>query len=131
MTFFYQSKKCFDYICLLSCKKHPSIIKKFFVWLWVGALKQLIHVFCKKRKNLFTALALISFSKGLNVDILFLQKHTNSLQDTFIHPPEPYEAFFIMHRCGLLGFFWTADKNSALCHCRVAKAKQDFRLQYL
>ncbi len=38
----------------------------------------------------------------------------DSLQEDFIHPPEPCEAHFIMDGCALLDFFWTVEKKHLL-----------------
>ncbi len=45
--------------------------------------------------------------------IFFLQKCTNSLQEAFIHAPEPCEARFIMDARTLFDVFWTVEQN----HC--------------
>ncbi len=43
--------------------------------------------------------------------MFFLQKHIDSLQEAFVHPPEPCEARFIMDRCDYLHFFWTVEQK--------------------
>ncbi len=44
----------------------------------------------------------------LNMDV-FLQKHMDSLQEAFIHPPESCEACFNMGGCALFDYFWTVE----------------------
>ncbi len=59
--------------------------------------------------------------------IFFLKECINSLQEAFIHPPEPREARFIMDGCALLDFFWTGKKKtSAHCHFKAWKGKEFF-----
>ncbi len=35
----------------------------------------------------------------------------DSLQEAFIHPPEPCEARFIMDACTLFDLFWTVEQK--------------------
>ncbi len=35
----------------------------------------------------------------------------DSLQEAFIHPPEPCEACFIMDACTLFDLFWTVEQK--------------------
>ncbi len=43
--------------------------------------------------------------------IFFLQKRMDSLQEAFIHPPEPCKARFIMDACTLFDVFWTVEQK--------------------
>ncbi len=44
-------------------------------------------------------------------DVIFLlQKWMDSLQEAFIHPPEPCEARFIMDACALFDVLWTVQQ---------------------
>ncbi len=43
--------------------------------------------------------------------MFFLQKHTDSLQDAFIHHPEWCKAHFIMDGCALCDYFWTVEQK--------------------
>ncbi len=43
--------------------------------------------------------------------IFFLQKHMDSLQEAFVHAPEPCEARFIMDACILFDVFWTVKQK--------------------
>ncbi len=41
----------------------------------------------------------------------FLQNHIDSLQEAFIHSPEPCEARFIMEGWMRFDYFWTVEKK--------------------
>ncbi len=43
--------------------------------------------------------------------IFFLQKRMDSLQEAFIHPPEPCEGRFITDACALFDVFWTVEQK--------------------
>ncbi len=43
--------------------------------------------------------------------IFFLQKHMDSLQEAFIHAPEPCEARFITDASALFNVFWTVKEK--------------------
>ncbi len=43
--------------------------------------------------------------------IFLLQKRMDSLQEAFIHPPEPCEACFIMDARALFDVFWTVEQK--------------------
>ncbi len=43
--------------------------------------------------------------------IFFLQKHMDSLQEAFIHPPKTCEACFIMDVCALFDVLWTVQQK--------------------
>ncbi len=45
------------------------------------------------------------------MDIFFLQKRMDSLQEAFIQPPEPCEAHFIMDARTLFDVFWTVEQK--------------------
>ncbi len=40
----------------------------------------------------------------------------DSLQEAFIHPPEPCDAHFIMDVCTLFDVFWTVEQKPTHCN---------------
>ncbi len=59
--------------------------------------------------------------------MFFLQKHIDSLQEAFVHPPEPCEARFIMDRCDYLHFFELLNRNTTDCHYKARKSRTFFK----
>ncbi len=45
---------------------------------------------------------------------IYLTKHMDSLQEAFIHPPEPRKARFITDARTLFHIFWIVDKKHPL-----------------
>ncbi len=60
-----------------------------------------------------------------NMDI-YLTKMHGSLQEAFIHHPEPCEARFITDACTLFHVFWTVDKKHAYPHCKAWRGQDNF-----
>ncbi len=48
----------------------------------------------------------------------------DSLQEAFIHPPEPCEARFIMDGCALFDYFWTVEQKH---HSNAWKSQDNFK----
>ncbi len=64
-----------------------------------------------------------------NMDIYILQKCMDSLQEAFIHPPEPCEGRFITNACTLFHVFWTVDKKTpAYPFVRLGGARTIFNI---
>ncbi len=56
--------------------------------------------------------------------IFFLQKHMDSLQEAFNHPPEPCKAHFITDATALFNVFWTVKEKhppTAMIELRSAR----------
>ncbi len=58
--------------------------------------------------------------------IFISQKCMDSLQEAFIHHPEPCEARFITDACTLFHVFWTVDKKHAYPHCKAWRGQDNF-----
>ncbi len=59
----------------------------------------------------------------------YLQKHMESLQEAFIHPPEPCEARFIMDACALFDVLWTVEqKNPPTAMIELRSARTVFNI---
>ncbi len=50
----------------------------------------------------------------------------DSLQEAFIHPPEPCEARFIMDGCALFDYFWAVEQKHAII--KLGRARTIFNL---
>ncbi len=55
---------------------------------------------------------------------IFQQTCMDSLQEAFIHPPEPCEARFIMDEHTLFDYFWTVEQKHS--RYKAWKSKDNF-----
>ncbi len=61
--------------------------------------------------------------------IFFVQKCTISLQEAFIHPPEPCEARFKMDGCTLFDYFWTVEqKHLPIAIIKLGRGRMFFNI---
>ncbi len=59
--------------------------------------------------------------------MFFLQKCLSSLQEAFIHPPEPFQAHFIMDTHTLFDVFWTVQiELPSHCSDNAWKSQDNF-----
>ncbi len=60
---------------------------------------------------------------------IFLTKCMDSLQEAFIHPPEPCEGCFIMDGCALFDYFWTVEqKHPPSAIIKLGRARTIFNI---